>query len=107
MDGAAFGARLPTSNIRNNNYASRSSGFNIEPGSAPMTDNLQPFYGEDLVFRILCPIDKVDLVVGDSDGIIELLQNEIGVDVKATDPVAGADEQIIIISSEEVFYNFL
>lgn len=101
MDGAAFGARLPTSNIRNNNYASRSSGFNIEPGSGPMTDNVQPFYGEDLVFRILCPIDKVDLVVGDSDGIIELLQNEIGVDVKATDPVAGADEQIIIISSEE------
>jgi len=31
-----------------------------------------------------------------------LLQNEIGVDVKVTDPVLGSNEQIIIISSEEV-----
>ncbi|XP_061996883.1 RNA-binding KH domain-containing protein RCF3 [Rosa rugosa] len=101
MDGAGFGSRLSGPNTRNNNYGSRSSGYMMEPGSAPMDDNVQPFYGEDLVFRMLCPIDKVDLVVGESDGIIELLQNEIGVDVRATDRVAGADEQIIIISSEE------
>lgn len=107
MDGAGFGSRLSGPNTRNNNYGSRSSGYMMEPGSAPMDDYVQPFYGEDLVFRILCPIDKVDLVVGESDGIIELLQNEIGVDVKATDPVAGSDEQIIIISSEEVLHNFL
>ncbi|KAM1781004.1 hypothetical protein ACFX11_042274 [Malus domestica] len=100
MDGAPFGPRLSNPSIRNNNYAPRSSGYPIEHGSAPMTDNTQPFC-EDLVFRILCPVDKVDLIVGDSTGIIELLQNEIGVDVKATNPVVGEDEQIIIISSEE------
>ncbi|CAN6564725.1 unnamed protein product [Malus baccata var. baccata] len=100
MDGAPFGPRLSNPNIRNNNYAPRSSGYPIEHGSAPMTDNAQPFC-DDLVFRILCPVDKVDLIVGDSTGIIELLQNEIGVDVKATNPVVGEDEQIIIISSEE------
>lgn len=108
MDGASFGSRLPASNNRGNSYGSRSSGYANEPGSAPMADNLQqPFYGEDLVFRILCPVDKVDSVVGESDGIIDLLQNEIGVDVKVTDPVAGSDERIIIISSEEVTDNFL
>ncbi|CAN6709344.1 unnamed protein product [Malus baccata var. baccata] len=100
MDGAPFGPRLSNPNIRNNNYAPRSSGYPIEPGSAHMTDNVQPF-SEDLVFRILCPVDKVDLIVGDSAGIMDLLQNEIGVDVKATNPVVGEDEQIIIISSEE------
>lgn len=106
MDGAAFGPRVATTNIRSNNYASRSSSFTNEPGSSSLGDSMQPFYGEDLVFRILCPIDKVDSVVGESDGIIDLLRNEIGVDVKVTDPVAGSDEQIIIISSEEVIDKF-
>uniref|UniRef100_A0A5B6YGY1 K Homology domain-containing protein n=1 Tax=Davidia involucrata TaxID=16924 RepID=A0A5B6YGY1_DAVIN len=103
MDGATFGSRLSAglTSIRSNNYASRPSGYPIESGAAPVTDNAQPFAGEDLVFRILCPIDKVECVVGESDGIIELLQNEIGVDVKLADPVVGSDEQIIIISSEE------
>lgn len=102
MDGAAFGSRLSTSSSRSNSYASRSSSFTNEPGSSSLIDNMQPFYGDDLVFRMLCPIDKIDTVVGESDGILDLLRNEIGVDVKVTDPVAGSDEQIIIISSEEV-----
>nr|POF12052.1 rna-binding kh domain-containing protein rcf3 [Quercus suber] len=53
------------------------------------------------MFQILCPIDKVDSVVGEANGILELLRNEIGVDVKVTDLVVGLDEQIIIISLEE------
>ncbi|XP_039022873.1 RNA-binding KH domain-containing protein RCF3-like [Hibiscus syriacus] len=99
MDGS-FGSRMSTMNYRGNNYSSRPSGF-IEAGTAPMADSGQALYGEDLVFRILCPIDKVDSVFGEPDGIIDLLQNEIGVDVKVADPVAGSDEKIITISSEE------
>ncbi len=102
IDGATFGPRLSATNMRNNNYASRQSGFTIESGAASMVDNVQHFYGDDIVFRILCPIDKVDCVFGEADGILELLRNEIGVDVKVVDPVIGSDEQIIIISSEEV-----
>lgn len=100
MEGS-FGARMSTMNYRGNNYSSRPSGF-IEAGAAPMSDSGQPLYGEELVFRILCPIDKVDGVFGEPDGIVDLLQNEIGVDVKVADPMAGSDEQIITISSEEV-----
>ncbi|OMO93594.1 hypothetical protein COLO4_16792 [Corchorus olitorius] len=100
MDGPSFGSRMSNTNYRGNNYSSRPSGF-IEAGTAPMADTAQPLYGEDLVFRILCPIDKVDSVFGEPDGIVDLLQNEIGVDVKVADPVAGSDEQIITISSEE------
>ncbi|XVF53374.1 hypothetical protein PTKIN_Ptkin05aG0094300 [Pterospermum kingtungense] len=95
MDGSSFGSRMSTTNYRGNNY-SRQSGF-LEAGIAPMADSSS----EDLVFRILCPIDKVDSVFGESDGIVDLLQNEIGVDVKVADPVSGSDEQIITISSDE------
>ncbi|KAF5732435.1 KH domain-containing protein [Tripterygium wilfordii] len=101
MDGPHFGPRLSAAGYRNNNYGHRPSGYAIESGVVPVIANAQTFYGEDLVFRILCPIDKVDRVVGETDGILDLLQNEIGVDVKVADPVDGSDEQIIIISSEE------
>ena len=100
VDGAAFGSRVSTTNARNNNHPSL--GYAMEPGAAPMADEAQPLYGEELVFRILCPVEKVDRIIGESDGIVEFLQNEVGVDVKVTDPVGGSDEQIIIITSEEV-----
>ncbi|KAI8540494.1 hypothetical protein RHMOL_Rhmol09G0268300 [Rhododendron molle] len=82
-----FGSRLSGgyTSERSNNYNPRSSGYEMELGSAPSADNAHLFSGDDLVFQILCPIDKVDRVVGESDGIIELLQNEIGVDVKGPD----------------------
>ncbi|KAG9142940.1 hypothetical protein Leryth_006208 [Lithospermum erythrorhizon] len=86
---------------RSNNNSNRSSGYDIEPESAPVNDNVQSFSGEELIFRILCPIEKIDNVIGDSDGIMDLLQNEIGVEIKIGDPVSGAEEQIITISSEE------
>ncbi|XP_061957133.1 RNA-binding KH domain-containing protein RCF3-like isoform X2 [Populus nigra] len=102
MDGPpSLGSRVPGSNYRNNNYSSRASGFAVDAGADPIADSAQPFYVEDLVFRILCPIDKLNRVVGESDGIVDLLQNEIGVDVKVADPVSGSDEQIITIFSEE------
>lgn len=102
VDGPSFGSRVPATNYRSSNYSSRQSGYTVDDGAA-MADCAQTFYNEDLVFRILCPTEKVNKVVGETDGILDLLQNEIGVDVKVSDPVSGSDEQIIIISSEEVF----
>ncbi|KAL6320388.1 hypothetical protein AAG906_007085 [Vitis piasezkii] len=103
IDGNSFGSRVSTglAGTRSNSFASRTSGYTLESGAAPIADNAQQFLGEDIVFRILCPVDKVECVVGESDGIIELLQNEIGVDVKVADHVAGSNEQIIVITSEE------
>lgn len=102
MDGAGFGSRLSFSSYRSNNYAPRSSGFTTEAGLVPMREDAQPVDCEDIVFRILCPVDRINSIVGESDGIVDLLQNEIGVDIKVADPVAGSNEQIIIISSDEV-----
>ncbi|KAF8379742.1 hypothetical protein HHK36_029190 [Tetracentron sinense] len=97
IDGTTLGPRSSASltNVRSNTYAPRPSGTPLK------VDHAQPFTGEDLVFRILCPNDKVDSVMGESDGIIEMLRNDIGVDVRVSDPVLGSDEQIIIITSEE------
>lgn len=106
MDGRPFRPRMSASNTRGNDYSNRQSSFSVEPGVAPVNDNIIPFYGEDLVFRILCPIDKVDRVIGESDGIIELLRDEVGVDIKVSDPVTGSNEQILIISSDEVLQLF-
>ncbi|XP_071721664.1 RNA-binding KH domain-containing protein RCF3-like [Rutidosis leptorrhynchoides] len=99
-DGGNFGPRFSGPNYRgnSNNYGSRPSGYMNEAGPAPPMDNNEE---QDLVFRMLCPGDKIDRVFGESDGIIELLQNEIGVDVKVADNVASSDERIIIVSSEE------
>lgn len=103
LDGPNYGSRLPggINNSRSFNHVPRSSGYVNDTGASPMSDNAQSQYAEDIVFRILCPNNKVDSVIGQSDGFKELLQNEIGVEVKVADTVAGSDEQIIIISSEE------
>ncbi|KAE9604027.1 putative K domain-containing protein [Lupinus albus] len=98
VEGAAFGSRISTTNARNNNL---SSGYAMELGAAPSAIDAQPFYGEDLVFRILCPVEKVERIIGESDGIVGFLQNEVGVNIKVADPIGGSEEQIIVITSEE------
>ncbi|KAL3713914.1 hypothetical protein ACJRO7_006280 [Eucalyptus globulus] len=100
-DGTSYSSRPSLTNARSNNYISRSSGLPTESEAAPMNDDTQPLDGDELVFRILCPIGKIDKVAGESVGIIELLRNDVGVDVRIYDPVAGSDEQVIVISSEE------
>ncbi|KAK7282549.1 hypothetical protein RIF29_11432 [Crotalaria pallida] len=99
VEGSGFGSRVSSTNARNNNHLP--SGYAMESGAAPAANGAQPFCGEDLVFRILCPVEKVDRIIGESDGIVEFLQNEVGVDIKVIDPIGGSEEQIIIITSEE------
>lgn len=107
MDRPGFGSRIATTNTRNNSHSSL--GYAMEQGAPPVADDAQPLYGEDIVFRILCPVEKVDRIIGESDGIVEFLQNEVGVDVRVINPVGGSNEQIVIVTSEEVlsFSDFL
>ena len=100
-EGPSFGNRY-SGGSRNNNYPPRSSGYAHESGPASVSDTTQSFPSEELVFRILCPVRKVDYIVGETDGIIDLLHNEIGVNIDVSSPVAGLDELVIIISSDEV-----
>lgn len=89
-------------NSRNNySYGSYASGYPNDSGN-PVMDEYEQGYGEELVFQILCPVEKVDCVVSESDGIIELLQEEIGVNVKVAESTPGSDETVLTIFSNEV-----
>ncbi|XP_031381397.1 RNA-binding KH domain-containing protein RCF3 [Punica granatum] len=101
IDGNNFGSRSGSTSMRGNNHGPRASGFPVEADSTPVAENSQPLEGEELIFRILCPSGKIGNVVSETDGIIDLLHNEIGVVVKISDPVVGSDEQVITVSSEE------
>lgn len=100
-EGLDFGSRSSSgqNRIRNNTYNSQPSGFGFD--ADPMSERSQSFPYEDLVFRILCPDDKVDSVIAVPDGIIELLRADVGVDVRVNDPVPGSHERVIVITSEE------
>ncbi|KAJ4951403.1 hypothetical protein NE237_028235 [Protea cynaroides] len=104
IDEATLGPRssagVPT--LRNNSYGLRASGYAFESGAGPIANpQSQLSSDEDLIFRILCPYDRVESVIGEANGITEMLRDEIGVDVRVSDPVPGSEEQIIIITSEE------
>ncbi|XP_071709997.1 RNA-binding KH domain-containing protein RCF3-like [Rutidosis leptorrhynchoides] len=103
MDGPNYGSRIPggLNNSRSFNNGPRLSGNVNDSGASPMSENAQSQTSEDIVFRILCPNNKVDSIIGQSDGFMELLENEIGVNVKVSDLATGSDEQIITITSEE------
>ncbi|XP_068665369.1 RNA-binding KH domain-containing protein RCF3 [Aristolochia californica] len=77
------------------------SGYGFDSAAAPMGEHAQSFAGEDLVFQILCPNNKVESVTAESEGIIGILHGEIGVDVRVSDPVLGSDERVITITSDE------
>nr|UPW27177.1 RNA-binding KH domain-containing protein RCF3 [Allium cepa]UPW27178.1 RNA-binding KH domain-containing protein RCF3 [Allium cepa] len=84
---------------------SHSSGGQNRPryafDSDPMNDQTQSLSYNALVFRILCPNNKVEDMVGSSDGTIEMIRSDIGVDVRVDDPTPGSSECIIVITSQE------
>eukprot|EP00249_Psilotum_nudum_P023906 c29024_g2_i1 orf=101-2146(+) len=57
--------------------------------------------GEELVFRILCPLDKVGCIIGRGGSIIRSLRDEIGAGIRVADAVPGSDERVVIISAME------
>ncbi|XP_072992704.1 LOW QUALITY PROTEIN: RNA-binding KH domain-containing protein RCF3-like [Typha latifolia] len=84
-----------------NNYGPEPSGYAFDSDGNAINDRSQSFSYDDMVFRILCPNNKVEGIMGATDGILKILQADVGVDVRVGDPVAGSDEQIIIITSDE------
>ncbi|XP_042421145.1 RNA-binding KH domain-containing protein RCF3-like isoform X1 [Zingiber officinale] len=86
---------------RNNSYALDHHGYSFDSDANHVNDQSQTLSFEELVFRILCPNDKVERIIGLSSGIIEMLQADVGVDVQVSDPVPGSDECIITITSDE------
>ena len=59
---------------------------------------------EELAFRILCPNEKIGGIIGRGGSIVRSLQEEIGVRIKVSEPVAGSPERIVVITSIEVLF---
>ncbi|GAB4849951.1 hypothetical protein Ancab_029251 [Ancistrocladus abbreviatus] len=57
---------------------------------------------EEIVFKILCPNDKVGSLIGKGGCIVRGIENETGASVKITDAIApDSDERVVIISARE------
>lgn len=56
----------------------------------------------ELVFRLLCPSDKIGSVIGKGGSIIYSLRKDTGARIKIANAVPGSDERVIIVSAFEV-----
>ncbi|KAH9311593.1 hypothetical protein KI387_026628, partial [Taxus chinensis] len=104
LDGSVPGARssVAFSGGRSSSHHPRASVYTPDVYEPHENDYEQSFYSEELVFRILCPNEKIGSIIGEGGGIIKRLREDIGVNIKVTDPVPGSEEIIIIISENEV-----
>ncbi|WVZ80343.1 hypothetical protein U9M48_027828 [Paspalum notatum var. saurae] len=83
-----------------NNISMEPPGYEFDSNGGKVIEHPDILY-DDIIFRILCPNDKANSLVATRDGIIEMLQTDVGVDVRLTDIIAGSDERIVIITSRE------
>ncbi|KAG2611600.1 hypothetical protein PVAP13_4KG240000 [Panicum virgatum] len=83
-----------------NNISLEPPGYEFDSNGGKVIEHPDILY-DDIVFRILCPNDKASSLVSTRDGIIEMLQADVGVDVRLTDIIAGSDERVVIITSRE------
>ncbi|XP_062179140.1 RNA-binding KH domain-containing protein RCF3-like isoform X2 [Phragmites australis] len=88
-----------TDQIRNNS-GMEPPGYEFDSNGSKVIEHPE-FQYDDIVFRILCPNDKANSLVGTRDGIIEVLQADVGIDVRLTDIVAGSDERVVLVTSRE------
>ncbi|CAK9863214.1 unnamed protein product [Sphagnum jensenii] len=63
--------------------------------------NRPPISDEELVFRILCPNEKIGSVIGKGGSVIKNLREETGARIKVADAVPGSEERVIIVSANE------
>lgn len=85
------------------------SGWTFNNGTLPLErqDSRRNKEGRDLgthelIFRLLCPSDKIGSVIGKGGSIIHNLRKETGARIKIADAVPGSNERVIIVSADEV-----
>ncbi|AQK82738.1 RNA-binding KH domain-containing protein RCF3 [Zea mays] len=83
-----------------NNISMEPPGYVFDSNGGKVIEHPDILY-EDIIFRILCPNDKADSLVATRDGILEMLQTDVGVDVRLSDITSDSDERVLIITSRE------
>lgn len=57
---------------------------------------------EEVVFKLLCQLDKVGSLIGKGGSIIRTFQSETGASIKIVDAAPDSDERVVVISAQEV-----
>lgn len=70
------------------------------------TENIGPNHRmlvteEEVVFRLLCQVDKIGSLIGKGGSIIRILQSETGASIKIADSAPDSDETVVVISARE------
>ncbi|EXC44895.1 KH domain-containing protein [Morus notabilis] len=59
------------------------------------------FIEEEVVFKLLCQVEKVGSLIGKGGSVIRHLQNETGAFIKIVDAPPDSDERVVLISARE------
>lgn len=57
---------------------------------------------EEVVFKVLCPADKVGNLIGKGGSIVRVIQTETGASIKVADSASHLDDRVVVISAREV-----
>ncbi|XP_042498266.1 KH domain-containing protein HEN4 [Macadamia integrifolia] len=79
-------------------YHSRGSSV---PGPESIGAGHRKVVEEEIMFRLLCQIDKVGSLIGKGGCIIRALQSETGASIKIADAAPDSDERVVVISARE------
>lgn len=80
------------------------SGFNrsYSSNSGPDGSSQRMAMEEEVVFKLLCQLDKVGSLIGKGGSIIRTFQSETGASIKIVDAAPDSDERVVVISAQEV-----
>ncbi|XP_075664057.1 KH domain-containing protein HEN4 [Castanea sativa] len=79
----------------------RSRGYSSVPGPENIGAGHRMAMEEEVVFKLLCQLDKVGSLIGKGGCIIRALQSETGASIKIADSVSDSDERVVVISARE------
>ncbi|XP_031254507.1 KH domain-containing protein HEN4-like isoform X2 [Pistacia vera] len=78
-----------------------SRGYSSGPGPETVGAHNRIYFEEDVVFKLLCHLDKVGSLIGKGGSIVRTFQNETGASIKIADVVPDSDERVVLISARE------
>lgn len=79
-----------------------SRGYSSSTGHETVGAHNRMYFEEDVVFKLLCHLDKVGSLIGKGGSIVRTFQNETGASIKIADVVPDSDERVVLISAREV-----
>ncbi|GMH03867.1 hypothetical protein Nepgr_005706 [Nepenthes gracilis] len=73
--------------------------------TGPAPERIEPelrIVQEEVVFKLLCPIDKVGSLIGKGGCVVRAIENETGASIKIADAVApDSNERVVVIAARE------